>query len=232
MVFSPGSNNYGWAGYEEGGAAPYVGFSSDYAGLNASSNNQAFFGIYPKVQQSGTAGYSGLLINSTETSVGSGGKYLIKAQVSDVSKFTVSNTGLVDSSAGYKCPDGTTVVSAQPSLPYSLQVATTATTTTSTASPATAVVGSMTVTPASGTWAVDFTTWCTHGTAGATGNTNSRLTTNEESFVTLDSNGVIGVVPVWFSPANGFENYDRSHRLLQVAHWQPLPQPPSHARER
>jgi len=49
--------------------------------------------IAPTVAQSGTAGYYGLSINPTETTVGSGVKRLISAQVSSVDKFTVSNDG-------------------------------------------------------------------------------------------------------------------------------------------
>lgn len=43
----------------------------------------------------GTASATDLLINRTETSAGSGSQYLMDAQVDDVSKFSVSNEGVV-----------------------------------------------------------------------------------------------------------------------------------------
>lgn len=53
-------------------------------------------------QTSGTAANTDLLINRTETAVGSGVQKLIDAQVGGVSKFSVSNTGIVNlPSAGY-----------------------------------------------------------------------------------------------------------------------------------
>lgn len=50
--------------------------------------------IAPVYNQSGTAGATDLLINRTETAVGSGAQYLIDAQVGGVSKFSVSNLGV------------------------------------------------------------------------------------------------------------------------------------------
>ena len=46
-------------------------------------------------QSSGTAANTDLLINRTETAVGSGAQYLFDAQVGGVSKFNVTNTGRV-----------------------------------------------------------------------------------------------------------------------------------------
>lgn len=54
--------------------------------------------ILPTINQSGTAGYTGLLINAIETATGSGAKKLLDLQVDGVSKFTVSNTGVVTTS--------------------------------------------------------------------------------------------------------------------------------------
>lgn len=56
--------------------------------------------IVPNITQTGTAGYTGLLINPTETSVGSGVKNLIQAQVGSVDKFTVSNAGITSAGGG------------------------------------------------------------------------------------------------------------------------------------
>jgi hypothetical protein len=47
--------------------------------LSGSSGNQNEVSISPAIQQSGTAGYTGLLIQPTETSLGSGAKNLIQA---------------------------------------------------------------------------------------------------------------------------------------------------------
>jgi hypothetical protein len=47
----------------------------------------------PQVSQSGTAGYTGVLVNATESSTGSGNKYLYDGQVGGVSKFHVNDTG-------------------------------------------------------------------------------------------------------------------------------------------
>lgn len=46
-------------------------------------------------QASGTASNTDLLINRTETAIGSGAQYLIDAQVGGVSKFSVTNTGVI-----------------------------------------------------------------------------------------------------------------------------------------
>jgi hypothetical protein len=68
--------------------------------------------ITPTVNQSGTAGYTALLINPTETATGSGAKNLIDAQVGGASKFKVTNTGMAELGATgegivMKSPDGT-----------------------------------------------------------------------------------------------------------------------------
>jgi hypothetical protein len=61
-------------------------------GNSSGINNHV--GIIPTINQSGTAGYTALLINPTETATGSGTKRLIDAQVGGVSRFSVDNTGL------------------------------------------------------------------------------------------------------------------------------------------
>lgn len=62
-------------------------------GFTASSGNQNMVCITPVIKQSGTAGYTGLSINSTETTLGSGTSYLIDTQVGGVSKFNITNAG-------------------------------------------------------------------------------------------------------------------------------------------
>lgn len=49
--------------------------------------------IVPTINQSGTAGYTGLLINPTETTTGSGVKRLISTQVGSLDRFVLLNTG-------------------------------------------------------------------------------------------------------------------------------------------
>lgn len=73
--------------------------SANNVGVNVSGSYTASSGvnpvmaIQPTINQTGTAGYTGLLINTTETSTGSGAKNLIDAQVGSVSKFRVNNAG-------------------------------------------------------------------------------------------------------------------------------------------
>ena len=82
------------------GATVYM-FDNNASGkLSAASGNQNWMSLEPTIAQSSTAGYTALNINATQTSVGSGSKYLINAQVGSVSKFSVSNTGAVVLAAG------------------------------------------------------------------------------------------------------------------------------------
>jgi hypothetical protein len=67
---------------------------------NASSGVKAAVDILPVYNQTSTAGGTDLLINRTETAVGSGAQLLIDAQVASSSKFNVSHTGVVTSQAG------------------------------------------------------------------------------------------------------------------------------------
>lgn len=61
--------------------------------LSSSSNTTLAVSIQPTITQSGTAAYTALNINVTETSTGSGLKRLIDAKVDSSTKFYVSNTG-------------------------------------------------------------------------------------------------------------------------------------------
>ena len=76
------------------------GNSYSYAGaaageLTASSGTQNFFNITPRINQTSTAGYNGILLNVTETATGSGSKYLLNLQIDGTSKFSVNNVGSV-----------------------------------------------------------------------------------------------------------------------------------------
>lgn len=61
----------------------------------AASGINASLSVTPTISQSGTAGYTALHINPTESTVGSGTKNLISAEVGGSSKFAVSNAGTV-----------------------------------------------------------------------------------------------------------------------------------------
>jgi hypothetical protein len=56
--------------------------------------------VLPTVNQSGTAGYTALLVNPTQTAVGSGTKLLIDMQVGGTSKLKVDNTGHITAQTG------------------------------------------------------------------------------------------------------------------------------------
>jgi hypothetical protein len=67
----------------------------------ATSGTNSAVSILPTYNQvSGTAANTDLLINRTQTAVGSGSQYLIDAQVGGVSKFSVSNLGTVSDAIG------------------------------------------------------------------------------------------------------------------------------------
>jgi hypothetical protein len=70
------------------------------ASLTGASGTQYGLKVDPTVAQTGTAAYSMLIINPTETSTGSGAKNLIDAQVGGSSRFSVSNTGGVTIASG------------------------------------------------------------------------------------------------------------------------------------
>ena len=61
--------------------------------ITTSSGVDTILSISPTINQSSTAGYTALLVNSTETTTGSGTKLLADLQVGSASKFTVANTG-------------------------------------------------------------------------------------------------------------------------------------------
>jgi len=64
-----------------------------WSNTSGQANSVAILPTYN--QTSGTAANTDLLINRTETALGSGSQYLIDAQVDGISQFNVSNTGLV-----------------------------------------------------------------------------------------------------------------------------------------
>lgn len=68
----------------------FGGFVGNVSGSSGTENN---FFITNTINQSGTAGYNGLLLNITETATGSGAKNLFKAQIGGVDKFVIDNAG-------------------------------------------------------------------------------------------------------------------------------------------
>ena len=89
-------------------ASPFVSFvytsttSTNSTGINqlssgtvtAASGTQTPVSIAPTINQSGTAGYTALDINPTETATGSGTKLLLRAAVANNERFRVDNLGL------------------------------------------------------------------------------------------------------------------------------------------
>lgn len=63
--------------------------------FSATSGVNAIMVIAPTINQSDTAGYTCLLINPTQSTMGSGAKSLIDARVGGSSKFTIQNDGRI-----------------------------------------------------------------------------------------------------------------------------------------
>ncbi len=103
--------------WSSGNAFEFTGYDSSRE-MTALSGSQAYLAIKPYWNQTDTASGTDLLINRTQTAVGSGAQYLIDAQVGGVSKFSVTNTGSVtavglgamDADDQYVCIDPTTGV--------------------------------------------------------------------------------------------------------------------------
>ena len=68
---------------------------SNAGDMRASSGLQSFMYLTPTIKQTSTAGYNGILLNVTETTLGSGENNLLDLQVGGTSKFSVGNGGEV-----------------------------------------------------------------------------------------------------------------------------------------
>lgn len=80
------------------GASVIIGPTATYT---QTSGSQVVFQVLPTYNQaSGSAANTDFLINRTQTAVGSGAQLLIDAQVGGVSKFSVSNTGVLTTVGG------------------------------------------------------------------------------------------------------------------------------------
>jgi hypothetical protein len=75
----------------------------------ASSSTIPPFSITKTYNQTATAGSTDLLINRTETALGSGDHYLIDAQVGGTSAFSVDNAGTIYSASGLYDSDAATI---------------------------------------------------------------------------------------------------------------------------
>jgi hypothetical protein len=102
------ATNAAYALFPRGATASGVSQVRITGGLFASSGIQYSHDVRPTINQSGSAGYTALLINPNITSEGTGLKTLIDAQLTGVSKFRVDNAGNITSAplAG----SGTTMV--------------------------------------------------------------------------------------------------------------------------
>ena len=76
-------------------------------GLTASSATQATLRLDPTINQSGTAGYTVLHVEASETALGSGAKLLADFKANGVSKFSISNTGAITSQQAINTQTGT-----------------------------------------------------------------------------------------------------------------------------
>jgi hypothetical protein len=94
-----------------------VGSLQASATLSGTSGVEYGARVTPTINQSSSAGYTGLLVNATETATGSGLKKLLDLQVDGVSKFSVDANGTVTSgtatqgtSANYTSAGGSQLV--------------------------------------------------------------------------------------------------------------------------
>lgn len=82
------------AGSQQSSGATGIFFQYGRVTSDATSGTNAIFAITPTYNQtSGSAANTDLLINRTETAVGSGTQFLANFQVGGASKFSVANTG-------------------------------------------------------------------------------------------------------------------------------------------
>ena len=80
--------------------------------FTGSGGDQTMMQINPTINQTSTAGYTGIKLDVTETATGSGTKNLIDLQVGGTSKFTVNNAGVAAFSGAISTPTGSTFAGA------------------------------------------------------------------------------------------------------------------------
>ena len=81
--------------YKGGTGTQTIGHRFQHVSGNftGSSGDQTMMQINPTINQTSTAGYTGIKLNVTETATGSGTKNLLDLQVGGTSKASISNTG-------------------------------------------------------------------------------------------------------------------------------------------
>jgi len=81
--------------YKGGTATQTIGHRFQHVSGNftGSSGDQTMMQVNPTINQTSTAGYTGIKLNVTETATGSGTKNLLDLQVGGTSKASISNTG-------------------------------------------------------------------------------------------------------------------------------------------
>lgn len=72
----------------------FVGWDFVNGTLSASSGTQTLMSLSATINQSGTAGYTSILVNITETATGSGTKNLLNLQVGGASRYSITNLGI------------------------------------------------------------------------------------------------------------------------------------------
>lgn len=109
IVIAAASSSQG--GYQLNGGstatASAVGVNVSYTTTSTSGNFVAM-NVGPTINQSSTAGYTGVLVNVTESTTGSGTKLLADYQVGGVSKVNISNAGTLTLADAANITVGTT----------------------------------------------------------------------------------------------------------------------------
>jgi len=95
QIISQGGNGANFRQNTDLATGDFIDFDTATAQLTASSGVQAFMKVNPDVEQTGTAGYTGLLVDVTETGTGSGTSNIIDFGVGGDTKFRIDNTGRV-----------------------------------------------------------------------------------------------------------------------------------------
>jgi uncharacterized protein YwbE len=95
ITTNTGNTTMSWRsyGYSTGGNTGHIIGSSSLTSYTNSSGDTVNLSIDNTVNQTGTAGHTDVLINRTETAVGSGNQYLLDAQVGGTSYFKIGNDG-------------------------------------------------------------------------------------------------------------------------------------------
>jgi len=94
--------------YKGGTATQTIGHRFQHVSGNftGSSGDQTMMQINPTINQTSSAGYTGIKLNVTETATGSGTKNLLDLQVGGTSKASISNAGNATFAGVLKGPDG------------------------------------------------------------------------------------------------------------------------------